>query len=222
MPDVPSAVHGAPDPPTYTRAMTLGALVEVRRAERRDTGPLAAMLARAFEEDPLTRWLHPDPRSRPRRARRTFAVRLRQLAPQDEVWTTPERSGAALWALPGRWRDDLVASLRFLPLLPPLLPRLGRIAQATTAIEAAHPRVPHFYLSVLGTDPAAQGRGVASALLRPVLDRCDAEGLPAYLETSTQRNVAWYARHGFLVREHLALPGGAPPLWTLWREPGGG
>jgi GNAT superfamily N-acetyltransferase len=177
------------------------------------------MLARAFAEDPLTRWLHPNPRSRARQARRTFAVRLRQLAPQDEIWTTPEHSGAALWALPGRWRDDLAASLRLLPLLPPLLPRLGRIAQVTARIEAAHPRVPHFYLSVLGTDPAAQGRGVASALLRPVLDRCDAERLPAYLETSTRRNVAWYARHGFAVRERLDLPGGAPPLWTLWREP---
>ncbi len=201
--------------------MALAAGVAVRRAERADTGPLAAMLARAFEEDPLTRWLHPHARSRPRQARRTFAVRLRQLAPQGETWTTPERSGAALWALPGRWRDDLVASLRFLPLLPPLLPRLGRIAQATTCIEAAHPRVPHFYLSVLGCDPAAQGRGVASALLRPVLDRCDAERLPAYLETATERNVAWYGRHGFAVRERLDLPGGAPPLWTLWREPGG-
>ncbi len=202
--------------------MTLGARVAVRRAERADTGALSAMLARAFVDDPLTVWLHPNPRSRPRQARRTFAVRLRQLAPQGEIWTTPERSGAALWALPGRWRDDLVASLRFLPLLPPLLPRIGRIAEATARIEAAHPRVPHFYLSVLGTDPAAQGRGVGTALLRPVLERCDAEGLPAYLETATGRNAAWYARHGFAVRERLELPGDAPPLWTLWREPGGG
>jgi len=195
--------------------------VDVRRAERADLGALAAMLARAFEDDPLTRWLHPSARGRPRQSRRTFAVRLRQLAPQGEVWTTPERTGAALWALPGRWRDDLAASLRVLPLLPALLPRLGRIARVTAEIEAAHPRVPHFYLSVLGTDPSVRGRGVGSALLRPVLERCDAEVLPAYLETATERNVGWYARHGFTVRERLELPGGAPPLWLMWREPGG-
>lgn len=199
--------------------MAVGAPVEVRRAIPADFGALAAVLARAFADDPLTRWLHPNPGSRPRQTRRTFAVRLRQLAPQDETYTTPDRSGAALWALPGRWRDDVAASLRFLPLLPSMLPRLSRIAQVTSRIEAAHPRVPHFYLSVLGTDPAAQRRGVAAALLRPVLERCDAERLPAYLETATERNVGWYARHGFLVRDRLELPGGAPPLWLLWREP---
>jgi ribosomal protein S18 acetylase RimI-like enzyme len=199
--------------------MAVGAPVEVRRAEPADFRALAAMLARAFHDDPLTRWLHPNPRSRPRQARRTFAVRLRQLAPQGQTYTTAERSGAALWTLPGRWRDDLAASLRFLPLLPPMLPRLGRIAQATARIEAAHPRVPHFYLSVLGCDPATQGCGVGSALLRPVLERCDAERVPAYLETATERNVGWYARHGFAVRQRLELPGGAPALWLLWREP---
>jgi ribosomal protein S18 acetylase RimI-like enzyme len=74
------------------------------------------------------------------------------------------------------------------------------------------------YLSVLGTDPAAQGRGIGSALLAPVLRQCDEDGVPAYLESSKERNVAFYARHGFRVREELALPRG-PQMWLMWRDP---
>ena len=58
-------------------------------------------------------------------------------------------------------------------------------------------------------------------LLRPVLDRCDTEGAPAYLEATNKRNLPLYRRQGFEVREELDLPNG-PRLWTMWREPGGG
>ncbi len=67
--------------------------------------------------------------------------------------------------------------------------------------------------------PDDQGRGIGSALLRPVLTRCDREGVPAYLEASSERNRALYARHGFEVVERIELPGGGPPMWRMWREP---
>ncbi len=85
-------------------------------------------------------------------------------------------------------------------------------------IDARHPTSPHMYLAVLGTDPSAQGRGIGSALLAPVLRQCDEDGVPAYLESSKERNVAFYARHGFRVREELPLPRG-PRMWLMWREP---
>jgi GNAT superfamily N-acetyltransferase len=86
-----------------------------------------------------------------------------------------------------------------------------------TRIELAHPLQEHFYLSVLGTDPDRRREGIGSALLQPVLERCDAERVPVYLETATEENVQFYARHGFDVQRRLDLPGGAPPLWLLWR-----
>ena len=71
---------------------------------------------------------------------------------------------------------------------------------------------------MLGTDPAAQGRGIGSALLGAVLRTCDEDGVPAYLESSKERNLAYYARHGFRVREELDLPRG-PRVWLMWRDP---
>jgi GNAT superfamily N-acetyltransferase len=85
-------------------------------------------------------------------------------------------------------------------------------------IEDRHPTAPHWYLSVLGTDPTRQGEGLGSALLRPVLDDCDRLEIPAYLETGTERNVQFYTRHGFRVTERIELPGG-PSMWLMWREP---
>ena len=81
-----------------------------------------------------------------------------------------------------------------------------------------HPQEPHWYLYYLAPAPGRQGTGIGSALLRPVLRRCDEQGLPAYLEATSEQNRALYARHGFVDREQYALPDG-PPLLPMWRAP---
>ncbi|MDQ3849245.1 MAG: GNAT family N-acetyltransferase [Actinomycetota bacterium] len=192
--------------------------LRVRPARAEDFAPLAAMLARAFYDDPVTAWFYPDDARRLRHVRRFFGIRLRQLAPQRQIYTTPDHVGAALWTVPGRWREDLRQTVMLLPMLPVLLPHFLRSSRAMREVERRHPVEPHYYLSVLGTEPDRQGGGVGSALLAPVLERCDADGVPAYLESSKESNVGFYARHGFDVTERLQLPNG-PPLWLMWREP---
>ena len=199
--------------------MAVGAPVTVRKARPPDFAALADVLARAFADDPVTAWFFPGERTRKGRARRLFVIRLRQLAPQGAVYTTADRAGAALWALPLRWREEATPVSALLPAAPALLPRPLRALRASARLEARHPAEPHFYLSVLGTHPLRQGEGVGSALLRPVLERCDVERRPAYLEASGERSVAFYERHGFAVRERIELPGGGPPLWLMWRVP---
>jgi len=198
--------------------MVLCPPVTVRRARREDFRPLAAMLARAFYDDPVTSWFYPNLGRRIGRTERFFAIRLRQLADQDLIYTTADHSGAALWTQPGRWREDLRQSLMLLPMLPVLLPRIVRSTRAVREIERRHPVVPHFYLSVVGTEPEQQGGGIGSALLVPVLRRCDSDGVAAYLECSKESNVAFYVRHGFTVTDRVDLPDG-PPLWFMWRDP---
>ncbi len=200
--------------------MVTCAPVTVRPALPEDFGSLAEALARAFYDDPVTAWFYPDAARRMRHARRFFGIRLRQLARHGLIFTTPEHAGAALWAPPGRWREDLRQSLMQVPMLPVLLPRIVRATRAVREIERHHPAEPHFYLSVLGVDPELQGGGVGSALLAPALERCDATSTAAYLESSKEGNVAFYARHGFAVAERIELPEG-PPLWLMWREPSG-
>ena len=71
---------------------------------------------------------------------------------------------------------------------------------------------------MLGTEPSRQGEGLGSAVMQPVLEECDRLEIPAYLETGTERNVAFYTRHGFHVSDEFRLPKG-PPIWLMWRDP---
>jgi len=105
-----------------------------------------------------------------------------------------------------------------------MIPSVARAKHSLKAIrlflevDKRHPREPHWYLSLLVTDPSAQGRGIGTRLIAPVLERCDVDGHFAYLETQKESNVAWYARSGFEVVDEVRLKG-TPPVWLLRRDP---
>ncbi|HEX3691933.1 MAG TPA: GNAT family N-acetyltransferase [Solirubrobacteraceae bacterium] len=192
-----------------------------RRATAADVPTLAAVLARAFLDDPVAIWSCRPDRLRPRMLERFHGTRLRQLLTHDEVWTDAEGRCAALWAPPGQWRESPRQDMEIARCLlhPRLIWRMPLLARGFGGMELAHPREPpHWYLAVLGTDPPAQGQGLGSAALAAVLERCDADGVGAYLESSKERNIAFYARHGFRVTRELQLPRG-PTMWAMWREP---
>ena len=191
---------------------------EPRKAKPADVPALATALARAFDDDPVIGWVFPDAGRRPRYAERLFAMRLRDLIRQQETYTLANRGGA-LWAVPGEWKVPVLEQARMVVRLARGLgARAPRILSGLHEVETRHPRAPHYYLAVLGVDPDDQGRGMGSALMGPVLAACDADGVPAYLESSKERNVDFYARHGFRVTDELRLPAG-PPVWLMWRDP---
>ncbi len=192
-----------------------------RRATPQDVGVLARALARAFLDDPVAIWACRPDALRPRMLERFYRTRLRQVLASGEIWTTTERASAALWAPPQTWRTTLREDLALARCLlrPRLLARLPLVTAGLLGMERGHPRQPpHWYLAVLGTDPASQGSGLGSAVLEPVLALCDGDGVGAYLESSKERNIAFYARHGFRVTGELRLPRG-PTMWAMWREP---
>jgi ribosomal protein S18 acetylase RimI-like enzyme len=179
------------------------------------------MLARAFLDDPVASWAWKPEHQREWALKRFQAIRARQLIPHEEVWTTDDLSCAALWAPPGHWRSTLREVLELTPCFtrPRLFVHMPVVALGWDKLERAHPRKPpHFYLAVLGTEPEAQGRGLASAVLRGVLDQCDSDGVGAFLESSKESNIAFYARHGFRVTEEIKLLRG-PSMWKMWRDP---
>jgi GNAT superfamily N-acetyltransferase len=197
------------------------ATVDVRLATVADVPALTRTLARAFDDDPVTgHLLPPSIRRRTDRLARFMSLGTRTAVGDSTVYTNDELSGAAVWRRPGRWRLPTRDLMGDGPALARTLGRRLPLAiSCLRAIEARHPEEPHWYLEILGTDPPSQGRGVGRSLMAPVLDRCDREELPAYLESSKERNVPYYERHGFRVREEMRLPRGGPPLWLMWREP---
>lgn len=197
------------------------ATTAVRRATSEDVPALARSLANAFYDDPVAIWSCKPDRLRPRVLERFHATRLRQLLVREEVWTDPRLRCAALWAPPKRWRESPRQDLEIARCMlhPRLIWRLPLLARGFAGMEVVHPPdPPHWYLAVLGTDPAAQGQGLGSGVLAPVLERCEEDGVGAYLESSKERNIAFYARHGFRVTREIQLPRG-PKMWAMWRDP---
>jgi GNAT superfamily N-acetyltransferase len=188
----------------------------LQQATGEDVHRLKVVLAEAFFEDPVLGWLMPDESKRRARLRRFFAIELRHVAlARGRVWTTSDLTGAALSLPPGAWRVPPRATLLEGTAFGVHLPRAARLG---AAMELRHVREPHYYVRDVGVHPDMQGNGLGSALLRPTLDRCDREGLPAYLEASSERNAALYERLGFQITGELRV-GGSPPLRLMLRPP---
>ena len=189
----------------------------IRLATETDVPALCRSLARAFHDDPVAEWSLPSERRRPGQLGRFYRERLRTLVGEELVFCDDECRGAALWAPPDRWQIGApeLARMRIVTR------RSLQFLVGAHRIDSAHPKEPHYYLNVLGVDPSAQGTGLGSRLLAPMLERCDREGVPAYLESSKERNLTFYGRHGFRVTGDLVMPFGGPPLWLMWREPAG-
>jgi GNAT superfamily N-acetyltransferase len=198
----------------------------LRSFTRADLQATVATMARAFADDPVMTWVFPDEQMRLRQLPRFFTVTMRETCLRHEgteiLVAGDEVLGGAIWVPPGAWRPSPWQQIRTFPSLAwALRSRLGTASVTYGSILRRHPQRPHWYLSGIGTDPPVQGTGVGSALMRSRLTRCDAAGLPAYLESSKDSNVPFYQRHGFRVTSEVSIPDGGPTLWLMWREPQG-
>lgn len=198
--------------------------IDVRPPRRTEITALGGVLGRAFQEDPVFRWLQPDPERRAATTPAFFGAMARHhfLAGGGvEVALSEQGIGAAsLWAPPGRWAQRPLDQIAMLPAVVRVFRgRLGAARALNDEMKANHPEEPHWYLAVIGSDPTVRGGGFGNALMRSRLDRCDAEGAPAYLESSNPDNIGYYNRFGFEVTGEIIAPGGGPPLWPMWRRP---
>jgi GNAT superfamily N-acetyltransferase len=195
----------------------------VRTATAADIPAVGRTMASAFDGDPVWRHLVKDTDHWSPRGARWFEAEARvQTRGHGHLLVEQDVRGAALWAPPKRWRAGVKDTLAIAPASALLFrARLPLSLRLILALEKAHPREPHWYLAFLGTHADHQGHGIGGALIRSVTDRCDEEGLPAYLESSKESNVPFYNRHGFEVTSTLHVPSGGPPMFLMWREPKG-
>jgi GNAT superfamily N-acetyltransferase len=195
-----------------------GTATSVREAGVGELAELSATLAEAFATEPILQWLFPGRRRRDARMRRLFAVELaHHVFPAGRVLTTDDVRGASLELPPGRWKMTvpLSGAIGIVRAFGVRLPRAGRLQGF---FERHHPEEPHYYIRYVGVATRFQGQGLGTALLRPTLDRCDREGVPAYLEAGSERSAALYERLGFVHLGELRVPDG-PRFWPMRRPP---
>jgi GNAT superfamily N-acetyltransferase len=199
-----------------------GADAQVRPAAAADHEPAAEALALAFAEDPVWSHLLPGSETRAEKLLAYFSSDIETLTPDyREVWVTDDGSGVAIWARPGSWQVPFMVTMREAARMMRVFGRRLPLGLRTLMrLERHHPKPEHWYLNYLGVEPHRQGRGLGGALLAPILERCDREVVPAYLEATTERNIALYERNGFTATGVFDAPGrGGPPIRKMWREP---
>jgi GNAT superfamily N-acetyltransferase len=191
----------------------------VATLEPEDAHGAFTTLARAFAADPPSRWLFPDEHQY-RHFFPAFAQAFGGAAIRDgTALATHDGSGVALWLAPGAGPDeDALAQL--IERSVPERRRAGVFA-VFDEMGRRHPTEPHWYLPLIGVEPAQQGRGLGAALLRPVLDECDAAQLPAYLEATSAASIPLYRRHGFEPLDEIRA-GDCPPIVPMLRLPATG
>ncbi len=196
----------------------------VRLAKPADIADLATSFQRAFHADPFYDWVLP---AGPRRAAAFvgfFRLILRQLSDDlQNTFTTADRSGAAVWLAPGKQRLSWWRQARLVPSFTRVvgLDGIPRGLRIIAYMDALHERAlpePHYTLSLIGVDPSAQGRGLGRRLLEPIVERCDHERLPMYVDTAQAHNVPFYERFGFVVHEEAKHPE-FPKFWSMTRAP---
>jgi len=185
----------------------------------------AVLGARSFYDDPFFVHLSAEPMLRARGL--ALYMRSHLAALGDTAVTSCARDGAGtlvgicVWQRPGTYPLPVTAQARemagALRALIPRPPAVGKGLRYTLAMEKARPREDHWYLCLLAADPMAWRRGIGTALMEPSLETIDGDGLPCYLETQKEANLAYYRRFGFEETARLTPSPGGPPLFTMTR-----
>jgi ribosomal protein S18 acetylase RimI-like enzyme len=192
----------------------------IRRAHAGDADAMTHILATGFREDPPLAWILPDPDDRERLSPAFFAPFVDMALTDGQTYVSTDLSGTALWldvdveadaeSDGGALRRRLVDGLG--------VEYAKRFFVLDDLFTANHPgHESHAYLLFIGVRPERQCQGVGTALLAAGLEAVDAASRPAYVEASSARNAALYARHRFESMDtSVALPDG-PPLYPMWR-----
>jgi ribosomal protein S18 acetylase RimI-like enzyme len=186
--------------------------------------PASLTATHAFIDDPETVYLIPDEAKRIN-LHYTFEYYLRvTVFGKGEAYTTSSQcEGVAIWAH-SEQKIPFWVTIRANPFLPlrcgwRCVSHYMKANRITLEIKKQYAPPRHMYLALLAVDPAYQGKGHASALLKPMLARLDQEHLPAYLETQNMKNVAMYQHFGFKLVYETVLPKTTLPIYCMLREP---
>ena len=199
-----------------------------RRLTTGDVDDAAAVLVRALFDDPVWRFVLPSPRRRARTMNSLVRADVERYVADADAFRNEH--GVALWrrVVP---RPESARSPRPSEVLDRRPSReerdqfgrhWRRARRVAGAIRALRPDPgEHHYLHLIGVDPGDAGQGHGAALVTPVLDELDGDGVPAFLVSSNPDNLGFYRRFGFVVSGSVELPGG-PMLHAMWRGPRGG
>jgi len=197
-------------------------MLKVSKATIDDKRICINTLSMAFDNDPVINWFIRQDKKRCDALNTFFEISFKDLTlPFGHVFKTADNNGVALWTPPGKWQLAFFDQIKLLPGYFKAfdIKRIHKVIPSIQRMQSFHPEFPHYYLFALGVVPIMQNRGLGSSLLKEVLNKCDKEKLPAYLEATSPSNRDLYIRHGFSVIRKFKLSPQGPEMWFMLREP---
>jgi ribosomal protein S18 acetylase RimI-like enzyme len=199
---------------------------QVIRLEANQINQAGEVLANAFYDDPVANFVTSEESdTKLRKLKWFFSLSVRYCQPLGSIYTTAgSLKGIAIWFPPETFPPSIVRMMRLGMYALPFKFGWGatiRIINALNHLEEFHKQnmpQPHWYLSNLGVVPACQGQGIGGLLLQPILQQADSLNLPCYLESSKQKNIKFYQKHGFEVVQEINIPNSDLRLWAMKRE----
>ncbi len=182
---------------------------------------VADILTAAFTGDPFFAWLFRDPETHVRSQSIWWHWLIANASPRASIWRIG-KVAAALWQppLPELREGDEPDHAPFIEMVAGLVgDRIGEVLSMFRLIADGYPEGPYWYLSSVGSLPQVQGHGHGARVLGPVLEICDQQGLPAYLESSNPRNLAFYHRLGFEITGEITSLDNEVSVTQMWRTP---
>lgn len=193
--------------------------MEARVATEHDLDAATEVLTAAFESDPVWGWAFPVRAD----LEAWWRFNIRSALRFPWVWVLGDFAAVSMWIPPGGSELTAEEEAQVEPMIKELVgSRAPQVMELLERFESSHPEEPaHYYLSLLGTDPARRGQGHGMALLKQNLATIDAEGVPAYLESSNPDNDPRYERLGFRRAGEFTRPDERLTVAAMWRDAGG-
>lgn len=189
--------------------------LSARTADNSERDVVIATVTLGFSADPVARWVWPDAATYLAAMPRFVHAFGGRGFDHDSVYRSECGHAAAMWLPPeiepdGEAIDDIIANTIESE-------RLEEIGTFFEQMDVHHPQEPCWYLPMIAAEPAYHGKGLGGALMKHALQRCDEQGLPAYLESSNPRNIGLYERHGFEIIGEIQA-GTSPVMTPMFRE----
>lgn len=200
-------------------------LINLKRLDDTDVANAAKVLVRSFPDDPMMRYVFLDEPQAERKMLHLFQVTLRHGLTYGEVYApSPNMEGVAIWYDSGKAVMDLASfepfGLRefFSQVSPGVMEKIAYLNEFAASRKKLSAPFRHWFLAFIGVDPDHHGKGFASALIKPMLERIDSENMPCYVETAAGKNVAIYEHFRFKLIEKVLIPGTDVYLYTMIRK----
>lgn len=193
--------------------------------QKKDLNRLAEIAANAYEDYPLHNWFTKGKYDK-KASKLIMQISLKTMTKDAIIYADSEQlNGFAVW-LPFGFTGSKTLPFLFNGGLKLILRSgLGIISRLLTYETYAMNLKKEFtdnydwYLYNLSIKKEAQGKGIASKLMRPMLQFCDDEKMVAYLETNKDKNVSLYNHYGFELKKEEIIPKTTVTHYAMVRQP---